>query len=428
MKVPEKIRTNLLLKMTSLNGVVISVRLIISIFVQRLLAQQLGETGISKIGQLRNLVNILVSFSSVGVFNGVVKYIAEFKDDKKQLQKLFSTSFVFVLGGSLILFFILFFGSSAISKYLFATPNFAYLIKLLSVCVPFIGIHRIFNGVVNGLSAYKKLAKIDLIGYLASTVLTVFFLFTHNINGVLIAIAITPILQLGILLLVFFKILKEYVQFSALEFKIPFAKSLLAFSLMSFCSTILLNYVEITIRSLLVEKITETDAGIWTAMTNISKNYMVFSGALFSMYVIPKFSGIKSQREFKKELIYIYKTLLPLFALGMIMIYFCRDLVVEIIYPDFEGLTSLFKWQLLGDFVKLASIVLAHQFLAKKLVVNFIATEVLSLVLFFGLSFILIEKYGVEGVVLAHLIRYIIYFVVVAFLVKKYFKNKLTTS
>ena len=277
---------------------------------------------------------------------------------------------------------------------------------------------------MNGLSAYKKLAKIDLIGYLISSLLTVGFLFTYNLNGVLVAIALAPIVQLIVLLGIFFKTLKEYITFSSLEFKIPFSSSLLAFTLMSFCSTILLNYVEIGIRSMLIERIAEAQAGIWTAMTNISKNYMVFSSAIFSMYILPKFSSISSEKEFKSEVAYIYKTLLPLFAGGMLLIYLCRDWIVDLIYPNFQGLSDLFKWQLIGDFIKLGSVVLAHQFLAKKLVKYFIITEILSLALFFIFSILLVNFYGVEGVVIANLIRYIIYFIVVAFLIQKYYDRQ----
>jgi hypothetical protein len=84
----------------------------------------------------------------------------------------------------------------------------------------------------------------------------------------------------------------------------------------------------------------------------------------------------------------------------------------------------LFKWQLLGDFVRLASLVLAHQFLAKKMVRNFIFSEVLSLGLFYVFAYYLADIYGVEGVVMGHFFRYIIYFFVVLFLVFRYFRNK----
>ena len=87
---------------------------------------------------------------------------------------------------------------------------------------------------------------------------------------------------------------------------------------MSFVSTGLLSFVEIDIRTMIRNRITEADSGIWTAMTFISKNYMVFSASIFSLYVIPKFASIHTKNGFLSELKTIYKTLLPLFGIGMI--------------------------------------------------------------------------------------------------------------
>jgi len=410
--------------MTTLNAGVVSIRLVVSLFIQRLLAEMVGEVGISKIGQLRNLIQLLTSVSSGGIFNGVVKYVAEYKDDKEKLIRLFSTSFVFIVIGSVVSSLLLIFNANLISNYLFGTINFSYLIKLLAVIVPFISLQRLFNGVVNGLSQYKKFAKIDLFSYLVSALLLVVCLFNYNIDGALIAIAITPVIQLTVLLFIFFKVLREYIQFSNLSFKTPFAKSLLAFSLMSFVSTVLLNLVEIDIRSMITNKITEEDAGIWTAMTNISKNYMVFSISIFSLYVLPKFASIHTENGFKRELLSIYKTLLPIFGLGMLLVYFLRDYVILIVYPDFTGMSPLFKWQLLGDFIRLASLILMHQFLAKKLVRSFIFSELLSIGIFYILANYLTSTYGVEGVVMGHFIRYVIYFFIVFYLVLRYFKKQ----
>lgn len=410
--------------MTSLNAGVIGIRLFVSLFIQRILAEMVGEVGISKIGQLRNLMQLLTSITSGGIFNGIVKYVSEYKEDKEQLQKLFSTAFLIGIIGSLVSFFVLFFSSSLISQYLFDSEDYTYLIKLLAVLVPFISLQRIFNGVINGLSQYKKFAKIDLISYLLSAALLVYALFNYSLSGVLVAIAVTPLIQLVVLLSIFFKTLNDYVQFSKLTFQTSFVKGLLAFALMSFTSTVLLNLVEIDIRTMIRNKITEADAGVWTAMTNISKNYMVFSISIFSLYVLPKFASIHKKSEFKIELLSIYKTLLPIFGIGMIIVYFLREFVILLIYPDFTGMEVLFKWQLMGDFVRLASLVLMHQFLAKKLVRSFIFSELLSLGMFYVFANYLVNIYGVEGVVMAHLFRYIIYFFVVFYLVMRYFKKR----
>ena len=413
-----------MLKITSLNAGVIVVRLLVAFFIQRELTDIVGKGGYAKIGSLRNLLAQLTSLTSLGIFNGVVKYVSEHREDKEQLQNLFSTAFVFTFFGSLTAFLVLFFGAEWLSEYYFTTTEYAYVIRLLAVVVPFISIQRVFNGVVNGLSKYKSFAKIELIAYLLMAATTLVLLYNNNLDGALVAIAISPVIQIMVLLYIFIKVLRDYVQFSKLRFKIPMAKSLLAFTLMSFVSTVLLNQVEIEIRNFITDKVSLDDAGIWTGMTTLSKNYMVFSGAIFTLYVIPKFASIKNQTDFTKELLSIYKTLLPIFALGMLVIYFSRHLFIEYVFIDFNEMAPLFKWQLLGDFVRLASVILAHQFLAKKMVRSFIFSEILSLVLFYVFANYLVDIYGVEGVVIGHFLRYLIYFAVVFWLVMRYFRKQ----
>tara|TARA_B100000508_G_scaffold139848_1_gene139092 strand:- start:536 stop:1390 length:855 start_codon:yes stop_codon:yes gene_type:complete len=278
---------------------------------------------------------------------------------------------------------------------------------------------------VNGLSKYKSFAKIEITAYVVTAVVTVYLLFNHQLDGVLISIAITPLIQVLVMLFLFIKILKEYVQFSKLKFKIPLWKSLLAFTFMSFFSTILLNQVEIEVRNMIESRIGEDQAGIWTGLIFISKNYMVFLNALLTLYVLPQFAGIFDKEGFYKEVKSIYKTLLPLFGFGMILVYLFRDIAIGLLFKDdYTAMSPLFKWQLLGDFIRLAAVILGYQFLAKKMVYNFVFTEILSVGLFYVFSIYFIDIYGLEGVVIAHFWRYVIYLIVVFFLVFRFFNKK----
>ncbi|MFC0605971.1 O-antigen translocase [Winogradskyella pulchriflava] len=428
MKLPKLLSGNTVLKITSLNAVVITIRLIVSVFIQRLLAVTVGEAGIASIGQVRNVMVMLTSTSTLGTFSGVIKYVAQHKENKPELAKLFSTSTVFIIIGSFISGVVLFFGSNYFSNYLFSSYDFVYVFKLLAVIVPFIAVNRVINGVVSGLSDYKKYAKIELISYLLATVAILIGLYAAWLEGVIIAIAIAPILQLVVVGFVFGKTLKKYIDFKDLKLTLNYKNKLLAFSLMSFVSAFLLNYIEINIRTTVTDEINVNEAGYWTAISFISKNYMVFATGLFSLYVIPKFASITNKIDFKNEVFNIYKTILPIFGIGMLLVYFFRNVIIQIIYPEFTGMEPLFKWQLLGDFVRLSALVLAHQFLAKRLVKSFVFTEVVSLGLFFILSKVFIPYYGTEGVVIAHFVRYLIYFIIVIFVVKIYYSNKISNQ
>ncbi|APY07708.1 hypothetical protein BWZ20_05095 [Winogradskyella sp. J14-2] len=423
MKIPRFIRDNIVLKITSLNAVVVTFRLVVSGFTQWLLATTFGEVGIARIGQVRNIMGMLTSISSLGIFNGIVKYVAEHKDNTSEVNKLFSTATVFVLVGSFISGTVLFFGADYFSKVLFKSNDFTYVFKVIAFIVPFIALNRTLYGIVNGLSEYKNYAKIELISYVLAAILLLLAIYNTNLEAVILAIALAPVIQLIVIIVVFGKVIKRFVDFRKLGFGLGYKNSLLAFTLMSFVSTFLLNYIELSIIGLIENKININEAGYWTAVSFISKNYMVFASGLFTLYVIPRFANIYTKEAFKTEVVNIYKTILPIFGLGMILVYLLRNVIIDIIYPDFKGMEPLFKWQLLGDFIRLCSLILAHQFLAKRMVKSFVITEIISLILFYVLTTWFIDYFSTEGVVIAHLVRYAIYFVIVLVVVINYFNK-----
>ena len=315
---------------------VVGVRLLISLVVQNLLAQFTGQAGIAKVGQIRNLSEILSSLSSLGVFNGIVKYVSEYKSDEVGLKKLFSTVYVLSLLATFILSLALFFGATQLSVWLFFSEDFRFVFQLLAVTLPFIAMNRIFYGVISGLKAYKINAKIEIIWYTLASILLLISLYFYNINGVLLAIAVTPMIQFLIMLFFFGKTLSEYINFKKLSFQTPMLKNLLGFTLISFVATVCYNFVQINLRTIISNQISENEAGVWTAMSSISKIYMQFLLTVFTIYILPKYAELKFSIEFRTEIKKIYKTLLPLVISGMIVVFFAKEfLILKIHYMFF---------------------------------------------------------------------------------------------
>ena len=419
MKLPSFLKNNLILKITSLNSLVVGTRLLISLIVQNLLAQYTGQSGIAKVGQIRNFTNILTSVSSLGVFNGVVKYVSEYKDNEKGLIKLFSTVYVISTITTIILSVVIFTYAKNLSSWLFLSEDYYLVFHILSMIVPFIAMNRIFNGIISGLSAYKVHAKIEVVWYSMASFLLIFSLYNYNIEGVLIAIAITPIIQFFVLVFIFGKTLNEYMKFSKLSFRFPMLKVLLGFTLISFTATVGSNFVEINFRNLISDKISENEAGIWTAMSSISKIYMQFLITIFSIYILPKYAKIHFSYAFKKEIKNIYKTLLPLVIIGMLIVYFSREILILLIYnDDFLGMKVLFKWQLLADLVRFIANILSFKFLAKNQVKYFVTTQLIGLVTYCICGHLLINHFFVEGLVIALLLSNIIYFILVLYIMR----------
>lgn len=424
MKIVQFLKNSLLVKIASLNAPIIIVRQIISLFVRRIITENFGAVGLDIMGQLRSIIPAITSLTSAGGFNYLVKYIAQHKDDKEKRLQIFSTVFVFWIVLSTCITILLIIFSEPISLYVFDSKDYSLLIIIIGLIAPIIGLQRLFNGVANGLTEYKKFAKVDIIAYLVSTAFLFYFVWNYQFEAALITIAITPAIQLLIMLWVFHKVFLNYIAFKKLQFKVPYKNELFAFAIISFVSTFVLSNVEIGIRNLLRNTISQEDSGIWSGLLDLSKNYLAFSSLLFTMYVIPKFATITLRKDFFKEVGSIYKTILPIFGLGMIAVYFLRFFIIDLIYPGLTEMAPLFKWQLLGDFIRLGAQVLAFQFLAKKMVRNFIVSELFSTLIFFGLAYYLVRIYGTEGVVIAHFIRYILYFIFVFFLINRSFSKK----
>ncbi|MFT5079279.1 MAG: O-antigen/teichoic acid export membrane protein, partial [Patiriisocius sp.] len=162
MKIPNFLRTNLLLKITSVNAPIIIIRQVLSLFIRRIVAENFGEVGIDIIGQLRSIQQAVLSLTSFGFFNGMVKYVAEYKEDQEKLNGLFSTAFVFWSISSLVVGILLAVFSSSLSQYFFETTAYSSVLVITGIVAPAIGLQRIYNGVINGLTEYKRFAKVDL--------------------------------------------------------------------------------------------------------------------------------------------------------------------------------------------------------------------------------------------------------------------------
>ncbi len=408
------------MKVTSANTLLVVVRMLFSLISQKVLAILIGAEGIALIGNLKNINRFFEQFSVLGTSNGLVKYISEYKDNKRQLNNLFSTVFVFSAIASIVSFIILFFWSNTLNDAIFGIDKqFGFVFKILAFTIPFIAINGILYALLNGLSAYKIFSKIGLIIIIASTFLIVFLTYKFGIVGSLIAISSIPFLQFIIYTIFSNKVYTNYIDLKEIKINLSFKNKLLSYSLMTIVVIFFSNVTDIAIRHLIEEKQSISEAGNWTAMTSISRIYMQFTAAIFPLYILPVYSKISNILDFRNEIIKIYKMLLPLLVVGMLIVFVFRVYIIKALYTnEFLGMSSLFKWQLMGDLVKFIAIVLSYQFIAKRQIGYFIFTELMSVLLFYCFSLYFIDNYGTDGVVIAHFVRYIVFFIVVLFILR----------
>lgn len=410
-----------LFKATSLNAISILIKIFVGFITSKFIAVFVGPSGMALVGNLRNFLTTTEAFATLGFENGVVKYVAEHKSDDNQLKKTLSTIFITVLFTCLLISLGLFLFSEYLNISIFGNQyQYAFAFKSLAVALPFYIGNLFLIATINGFGAYKKVIYINIIGSLIGLIASVLLIWKLNTEGTLLSIILTP----SVLFLVsFFSINKEIKILKTIDLKfynLSFLKNLSSYSLMALVSAVFGPMVFLAIRKYIIANLGIEQAGFWEAMSRMSSYYFMFITSIISIYFLPKLAIAKTNQETKTLFWNYYKGILPVFIIGMIVIYFLRDFIIHILFTkEFLPVSKLFFWQLIGDTFKAASFILGYQFYAKKLTKAFIISELFSLFVLYFSSIYLVSQFSIEGVVMAHAFTYSIYFITLSIYFRK---------
>ena len=408
------INNEVLVKAASLNTANISIKIVAGILISKFIAIFVGPEGMALIGNLRNFFNTVQSISIAGLYKGVVKFISQYKYESSKLTGVLSTVFYLGFFTSIALAFLCYYNAEFINDLIFLNNNYTYVVETLAIVLPFYALNMFVFSIMNGFSKYKILLIINIIGQVLGLSVTLLLIWQDKIDGALIAVVITPALNLLITIvgIAFRKNLMSYIKISEIRFFV--LRQLSPFMVMALVSSIALPIVYIIIRNYIVSEIGIKEAGYWTAVTRVSDYYLMFINSLMALYILPRFTEIDSHKEFRKEVFSFYKTILPLFAAILGIIYLSRSLLVTLLFTEeFRPIEDLFGYQILGDFMRVMSMVIAYKFLAKKMFVHFIIIEVFLFVIMYVSSIYLIDLYGLKGAVMGHCLSYLMHFAIV---------------
>jgi len=404
-----------LFKVAHINSVTIATKIIAGVLTSKAIAVFIGVEGMALIGNLRNFLSAIQSFAILGFYNGFVKTLAKCKDDTLNLSKTISTSYYLGFFSTILTSFICYYNAEFINDFLFsANFSYAYVIRVLALALPFYSLNMFCFGIMNGFSNFKMLLIINILGQILGLAVTLYLIYIENIDGALIAGVIAPSLIFLITLvgIVNRRNLMPHIKISHVSLSV--LKKFIPFAIMALVTAIAIPFTSILIRNFIIDELGIKQAGYWEAMNRISDYYLMFVTSIMTLYIIPRFNEIDTKKGFRKEVFGFYKSVMPIFGVGLLIIYILRPFIVSLVFTEeFQPVESLFMWQLLGDFVKVLSIVIAYQFLAKKMFTQFIVIEIFLVVILYLTSVYLIKLYGVEGAVMGHFFSYIMYYLIV---------------
>lgn len=414
------IKQHILIKVLSLNSISVAVNFLFGIISVKIISVYLGVSGMALLGSFRNFTSIVKSISTIGINNSIIKLFIENKQDRKELNVIFSTFFwVFLLiSVTLAIFGVVL--SKGISEYLFYTDVYSIPIQLFSVFQPLIVINVFWMAIFNGLKAFKKIVIIQIVSNILIFVLTIILIIYHNFFGALIAIALSEL----IMILVTYLFVKRDISFFTFNLKKIISNKYInvikKFALMGLLSGVLVPLVTILIRNKIIDSNGIEEAGIWDATLRISAYYMMFFSSGLTLYYLPTLASLKTDLEFRKELFSYFKIFVPFFVLMIMIIYIFKSYLIKFVFTaEFQDVDSLLKWQLLGDFFRVMTLAFGYQIVVKTMMKLYFFGEIFYNATYYLLTIYLIKEYHVEGVMQAYFYTNVIHFVFILFMFRK---------
>ncbi len=412
---------NILLKITSFNSIAIGVRIVVGLITSKIIAYYLGAQGMALLGDLRNFFSSVQSVSTLGIYNGLVKYIAEYKNAKKEMKKILSTAYYMGFIAAMLTGFVLYFWAADWNRLVFKGDyNFTYIFEVMALVVPLYALNMFCLAIINGFTKYRFIIKLNITSNVVGLFVTIFLILKYHTDGAFIAVVLTPALSLVItaVLLINRRNLTGLIKSSKINK--GYIKRFASYTGMTLFSAMVSPWVYIGIRQHIIDTDGIVNAGYWDAMLRLSDYYLMFVTTVMTLYILPKLSEVRTSKGFRAEIFNFYKTLLPLFAAGLIVIYLFRRIIIRIVFTeDFLEMEPIFSWQLLGDLIRVASIVIGYQFIAKNMFWHFIITQIISLTTIYFSSTYFIDQYGFVGASMGHAVSFAIHLSMMFFIFRK---------
>ena len=399
-----------IVKVFSLTSVSTLVKMLTGFVSVKVVASIIGPAGVALVGQLNNFATIAMSLSSGGINNGITKYISEFKNDEGKVRTYLSTALRITVICSLCVGVAMIVLNRLLSRLILQTEEYWYVFLIFGFTILLYALNLMLLSVVNGFKEFKKYVKINIANSVVGLCVTLVFVLTLGLPGALVSAVTYQSVMLFITMWMVRK--SSWAAWSNFNERLNrlASKQYFKYTLMTLTTAATVPISQLLLRSYVISEISPIEAGWWEAMNRLSNMYLMVITTSFTVYYMPRLSELSDKYELRREIFKAYKLIVPILIVGFALIYLFRHLIIKILFsPEFLPMENLFIWQLIGDFFKICSWLLAYIMIAKAMTKKFVATELSFTMIYIALGFVFIKWNGVVGIVQAYLLNYILY-------------------
>lgn len=379
-----------------------------SFFILKFISVYLGVGGVGFLANYMSLVAAVLLLTGGGISNCVVKYSSIYKEDKENLNRFLISSSLYSLTACFFVLIVFLLFARNISNYIF-DGEYIDVIYFLAIAQFLIAFVNFYFSWINGLGCTRKYFFLQISSFVIGVPVAWFLIKFFEIRGsayALVIIYITPLIG----------IIFSLPRFKKIEFKlIDFSwwRKIYPFSLMAVVSFFSVPVVEILIRICILRNSNYIDVGLWQASMRLSSAYLGFFFIFLSYIFIPKVSILKYRLDILKEIFGMIGFVWIVFLIGAIFLFLNIEFFIGFfLSADFIEIKNYIKYQLFGDFFRVAIFVIGYFFVAKSNVKIYVFIEIFQYLNFYLLSNFLIYIFdnALRAVMMSYSIAFCISF------------------
>lgn len=414
-----------LFKTSALNGIAVLIKTATMFILNKILAIYVGPSGYAAIGQFQNFIQIITTFAGGAINTAVVKYTAEYHESESKQRLVWKTAGSIVLIFSIIVAFLILIFQKQLSIYIFKSTEYQSIFIWFATFLIFFNLNALFLAILNGKKEILRLVIANIAGSIFSLLVTGLLSFKLGLYGALVALSINQSIVFLVTLFLCYK--SNWFKISYLFGTIDkqLSKKFVGYVLMAITSALCVPLSQILIRGYIGNEFGMQYAGYWEAMIRLSGAYLMLVTTTLSVYYLPRLSELKDFESIKKEVFLGYKFIFPIALVGALAVYILKDWIIRLLFTDsFLPMQELFLWQMLGDSLKIGSWIVAYLMLGQAMTKLFIISEIMASISLLLLTYINTKLFGFQGVSIAYLLNYALYWIIINIFVFKNLRGK----
>lgn len=399
-------------------------KLLAGLVVVKIIAVYAGADGLGRLGQFMSLMSMITILAGGGVSTGVVKFVAQYRQEPHQLTGYIGAASLIGLVASVLLGTILLALAAPVSQWLFGAPGYAHVIRILAGAQFIIAATNLLMGLVNGHKRVNAFAVINGLGVIVGAAGVAAGCIFWGIEGAMYGLIWMPVANVLFLLPWYFFGLRFPWRALLPVWDRVKVGQLLPFSLMLLVSVLTMQMAQIVIRQIIEADNSWVEVGYWQAVSKISDAYLQFITVVLASYYLPRLAEKRQRSEIQKEVWSAYKIAMPVLVVMSLVIFLMREFIILLLFsPDFLPMKGFFPWQLTGDAFKIAAYIGAYVAVARASTRIYIVAEIFqagTLVLF---CYFFVGKFGAVGASYAYCATYVVYLIAVQVALRLYFRR-----